>query len=251
MDAFRNIGRRLSVTHTSGVSPGEEADLIGRIVPLVARRPRRRNGSEVMRSLQNTEHHRKPCRARRAPSGVLAAAAIATVIGPLPAHGGEAMLASATREGQRAMAATVGGSRDIKLGQVVLLQLGVDYYIRDGVALRYGLLLGHAGAKRTRDGFYGGPQIGLRWHVLRGARWSLDLEAYGAAVYHEHALTEDSLRFNFDLQPGAGVTYRVNADSLLRGGLRWHHLSNARVRGKEHNLGYDGPMLYLGVVWLR
>jgi len=32
------------------------------------------------------------------------------------------------------------------------------------------------------------------------------------------------------------------------GGLRWFHISNGRIKGKEHNVGFDSPLFYAGVM---
>lgn len=85
----------------------------------------------------------------------------------------------------------------------------------------------------------------MRWHVAKRNPWSLYVEALAGAVYQRHPITPASLRFNFDLQGGGGVTYRVSRNAMLAGGIRAHHLSNARVRGRNHNMGYDAAMLYL------
>lgn len=83
---------------------------------------------------------------------------------------------------------------------------------------------------------------------MSGTDWSAYLDGLVAPVLHEHALTPQSLRFNFDLEGGVGATRRVAAGLHLNGGLRWHHLSNARVRGKSRNLGYDVPLGYIGLL---
>ena len=64
-------------------------------------------------------------------------------------------------------------------------------------------------------------------------------------MFQQNPFTERTLRLNFDLQPGAGATYRLSHYTMWQGGFRWHHLSNAQIRGRAHNFGYDGPMLYI------
>ena len=170
-----------------------------------------------------------------------------------PAHAvsaepGTSLLSAATAKGTRAWSSAFGASYDSKLGHAYVWEAGVNHYLFDYISFSYGALLGYASPRRTKDGVYGGPQIGVRWHFFRGERWSIDMEALAAAVFHQHPLTENSLHFNFDLQPGLGVTYLLNRETMIRGGARWHHLSNARVKGKERNLGYDGPMAYFEMV---
>ena len=170
-----------------------------------------------------------------------------TAPAPAPASGSaSAESLSPFAEGARYFSLTLGTSRDPSLGRIYLTQFSVDHYLWNDIALRAGFIFAYADARRNDDGVYGGPELGLRWHFLQHDRFSLHLDGSVAAVFHEHPLTENSLRFNFDLQAGLGAMYQLSDDLLLQGGVRWHHLSNARIRGKSRNLGYDGPMLYLG-----
>ena len=131
------------------------------------------------------------------------------------------------------------------LGWIHLTELNVSYYLIDDLAVSCGGIIGYINARQSPGGALGGPDLGLRWHYAKGHRWSTYAEALVGAVFQQHPLAEEGLRFNFDLQPGAGASYQLNDRALLQGGLRWHHLSNARIRGKEHNPSYDGPMMYL------
>ena len=51
---------------------------------------------------------------------------------------------------------------------------------------------------------FGGPEVGVRWHFAQNESWSTFLDGKVGTVFHEEALTPDSLRFNFDLQLGVG-----------------------------------------------
>ncbi|MBI5411176.1 MAG: acyloxyacyl hydrolase [Nitrospirae bacterium] len=140
---------------------------------------------------------------------------------------------------------TAATSRKPSLAWFALTQLHASYYLVDDLALVYGGQFGYVEAPRTAGGVYGGPELGIRLHFAQGKRSSLYVEALAGAVYQQHSITPASLRFNFDLQGGGGATYRISHNTLLGGGVRAHHLSNARVRGRNHNMGYDGTMLYL------
>jgi hypothetical protein len=136
-------------------------------------------------------------------------------------------------------------SRKPALASIALAQAMVSYYLVDDVAIECGGQVGYADSQRTSAGALGGPEFGTRWHFAKGERWSTYVEGLVGAVYQRHPLTQSSLRFNFDLQGGGGATYHASNNTVLAGGVRVHHLSNARVHGKEQNLGYDAPMLYL------
>lgn len=186
---------------------------------------------------------------------ILYPAVLASVLVLLLAPGAPAWASDATGQtgtpfarGTRWVSASIGASRDADIGSIRAGQFGVDSYLRDNLAVHVGLTLAYADPKTQPNGIYGGPQAGLRWHVVVRPDWSAYLDGLVAPVLHEHSLTAQSLRFNFDLEGGAGVTRRLGATTHLAGGLRWQHLSNARVRGKSRNLGYDAPQAYLGVL---
>lgn len=141
-----------------------------------------------------------------------------------------------------------GVSFDDRLGEIHMIQAGLGYGLASGLGVHAGVTLGYAHALRTKDHLLGGPQVGAIWRFAHTGRWSGYLDGLAGAVVHEEPMTEASLRFNFDLQAGLGAGYALSGGTLVRGGARWHHLSNARVRGKPRNLGYDGPLLYVGVV---
>lgn len=144
--------------------------------------------------------------------------------------------------------ASGGVSIDNRLGQIHVVQVGLGYGLAPDLGVHAGVTLGYAHALRTKDHLVGGPQVGALWRFAQSGRWSGYLDGLAGAVVHEEPMTDASLRFNFDLQAGVGGGYALGGGTLVRGGVRWHHLSNARIRGKPRNLGYDGPLLYLGVV---
>jgi hypothetical protein len=144
---------------------------------------------------------------------------------------------------------TEGFSRSQTKGDVYLTQLHVSRYFRDNLVVLFGGTIGYADAKRAEDGVFGGPEIGMRWHFAQKESWSTFLDGSVGGVFHEEAITPDSLRFNFDLQLGVGATYRLSKQTMLLAGLRSFHLSNARIQGKDNNLGYDAPLIYMGLLW--
>ena len=150
-------------------------------------------------------------------------------------------------KGSRSWSAISGVSYDESLGEIYFTQGMVRHYLADDVAIEYGGMVGYADMRRTPSGVLGGPELGMSWHFARSERWSMYLEGLVGAVLQQHPLAVNTLRFNFDLQPGGGATYRLDERTMLQGGFCWHHLSNAQVRGRAHNFGYDGPTLYLGL----
>ena len=140
-------------------------------------------------------------------------------------------------------------SRDPDHAHIYLTQVTAGYYLYDNFAVHLGGTFGYADSERSgRSGVLGGPEFRLRWHVWQEGRWSAFIDGSAGMVFHQTRLTEDSLPFNFNLQAGAGATYQLDSRTILKGGARWHHFSNARVKGVGRNIGYDGPMVYFGIM---
>ena len=149
--------------------------------------------------------------------------------------------------GSRYWSVAVGASDDASYGWIYSTQISGSYYIVDDLAITYGATFGYIDGTRMPPGVLGGPELGMRWHFAKRGRWSTYLDALAGAVLQQHPISQDSLRFNFDLRGGGGATYGLSHAVMALGGFHWHHLSNAAVRGRAHNLGYDGPMLYLEI----
>ena len=90
------------------------------------------------------------------------------------------------------------------------------------------------------------PAMEFRWHYYNRGDTSLFLNA-GIGVL---AATDDvpDMGTGFDFTPrfGAGLTHQIADDGTrLIAGLRWHHISNARMAGEDRNPSRDAPMLYV------
>ncbi|MBX3376596.1 MAG: acyloxyacyl hydrolase [Phycisphaeraceae bacterium] len=92
------------------------------------------------------------------------------------------------------------------------------------------------------------PAFVFRWHFYNEGDWTI----YGDVGIGFLLTTDDTpdkgTSFNFTPRIGAGVTYRVSEDVRLQFGLRWHHISNARLEGDSENPARDGVLLYAGVM---
>ncbi len=55
--------------------------------------------------------------------------------------------------------------------------------------------------------------------------------------------------WNFLPRAGGGVTYAITEDARLVAGLRWHHISNARISSNSSNPARDGLMVYVGLTF--
>ncbi len=136
-------------------------------------------------------------------------------------------------------------------GDLYLAHVGVGYHIWDDFSIN---LEGIGGIVNDIDDPRGGDSTSafgfdllLRWHFWKGDDWSVYADGGVGMVWFESAFPHGGTHQNFTPQAGVGGTYRIADDLRLMGGVRWHHISNARKSGKNENPGYDGLMLYLGV----
>lgn len=106
-----------------------------------------------------------------------------------------------------------------------------SFYDRGGDAA-YGLSLG----------------LGFRWHFLTREKWTLFADMGIGVLGTTDAVPPDGTAFNFMPRVGVGFTRELDERVRLIGGLRWHHISNARTRGDSRNPARDAPQLYVGLI---
>jgi len=88
----------------------------------------------------------------------------------------------------------------------------------------------------------------LRWHLLHGEDWTIYADAGCGLLLAGEEVPDDGTNFNFTPQAGFGGTLDVGNDGArLMAGVRWHHISNARIKGEDQNPGRDALMVYLGM----
>ncbi|MFQ5853474.1 MAG: acyloxyacyl hydrolase [Candidatus Binatia bacterium] len=124
--------------------------------------------------------------------------------------------------------------------------LGVGYYVVDDLSLNVEGV-GYVIEQANDTGGSGVNLVG-RWHYWRREEWSVYADGGVGLVYTRDTLRDPGTHFNFTLQGGMGATYDLANGLIPMSGLRWFHISNARIRGKERNVGFDSPMFYLGLM---
>lgn len=90
----------------------------------------------------------------------------------------------------------------------------------------------------------------FRWHFYHAETWtsyvSLGIGMLGATGN----VPDTGTSFDFLPRAGIGITKQLTDDGLrLDLGLRWHHISNARIHGDDDNPSRDGAMLYVGLIF--
>jgi len=113
-----------------------------------------------------------------------------------------------------------------------LLEAGLWSFYDRGADAAYGLSVG----------------FGFRWHFLTRERWSLFADLGMAILGTTDGVPPQGTHFNFMPRAGVGMTYQIDETIRLIGGVRWHHVSNARTRGDARNPARDAPLAYVGLI---
>jgi len=88
----------------------------------------------------------------------------------------------------------------------------------------------------------------FRYHFLQHDDWSMFADVGIGVLLSSGEVPTGGTNVNFLPRIGVGGTYRINnSRTRLIGGVRWHHISNAKILGNDENPSRDGLMLYLGV----
>ena len=122
------------------------------------------------------------------------------------------------------------------------------YFFGDEVSL--GLeLQGYFVDQVFEDTALAGANIVLRWHFFAADRFTLFVDgALGAAVAEEE-VPEGGTHFNYTPKGGGGATFKLRDDLHLIGGVRFFHLSNGNLHGRDENPSQDGVQYFAGVLF--
>ena len=93
-----------------------------------------------------------------------------------------------------------------------------------------------------------------RWHFWNIDRWSIFLDGGGGVSYADDQYPTyryDGTHFNFYGKVGLGASLELKSREYLTGGVRYFHMSNGQIHGKDQNPGQDGLQYWLGLMWTR
>jgi len=94
------------------------------------------------------------------------------------------------------------------------------------------------------------PAFVFRWHFINTGNWSVYADAGIGILLATSAVPEGGTNFDFMPRIGGGFTYKLDdRGDRLQVGLRWHHVSNARIEGDFNNPARDGLMFYTGLMF--
>ncbi|MBL8757582.1 MAG: acyloxyacyl hydrolase [Phycisphaerae bacterium] len=96
------------------------------------------------------------------------------------------------------------------------------------------------------------PNLIFRWHFCHDPAfdWSLYADVGIGLLFAFDDVPDGGTSFDFTPRAGLGFTHRIgDCDTRLQLGLRYHHISNARIQGDDRNPGRDSIMIYAGVIF--
>lgn len=126
-----------------------------------------------------------------------------------------------------------------------------EYFLVDDFSFNIDLGGGyfHQGRDDPGDAFGANLNLILRWHLVARDSYSLFVEGGAGVLGTTEEIPAGGTNFNFTPQAGFGATFALDEEkgSRLYTGVRWHHISNARIKGADDNPGRDAAMAYIGV----
>ncbi len=158
--------------------------------------------------------------------------------------------------------ATVGVASDFDDIEDVNASIGFSYFAADDVEVGGDLLLRYI-IQDGNDALGVNPYIFFRWHFLTSSTllgmnadaaagdraWTMFLEAGIGPMFSTDDVPPPATSTNFTPRAGVGITAAISERTRLLASLRWSHVSNADILGNDNNVGSDGVMLTVGLIW--
>ena len=96
------------------------------------------------------------------------------------------------------------------------------------------------------------PSVIFRWHFAHSETksWTAFADIGIGLLVSSERVPAGGTELNFTPRVGVGFTHELPGTSArLQVGLRWHHISNARIRGQDRNPARDAPMVFVGLIF--
>ena len=144
--------------------------------------------------------------------------------------------------------------RDIRLA---LLNIGAETYrwnsfgfVADAyfVATRGHIVVSEEPGQLNSDSFGGGGSLGLKWHFLRGKRWSTFFNGTVGFLWTSPEFPDGGSRLNFMERIGLGLTLQLREQLNLIASYSHVHVSNGQGLVRT-NPAFTGDGGYAGFVY--
>ena len=117
---------------------------------------------------------------------------------------------------------------------MIAATVGVSYGLRRNLALIISAPLYYV-EQRGPDAWLLGATSGVRWRALTRRRFGVFVEVEIGASRAEMATPPRGTRFNYLVLGAAGITTRVARGTHLLTGIKWIHVSNKGLAGRDRN----------------
>ena len=124
---------------------------------------------------------------------------------------------------------------------------GLTYGLRDGLMLIARSPLYHVW-QRGVDAYLLGITTGVRGRVFGGGRVAGFVELEVGISQADTLIPPRGTRFNYLAVGGAGATVRLRSDVHVLTGLKWIHISNNGLAGRDRNPDIEALGLQIGVL---
>ena len=111
---------------------------------------------------------------------------------------------------------------------------GLTYGLRRGVVLTARSQLYHVN-QRGLDAMLVAATLGVRGRIFRRERASIFLEVEVGVSEADTVIPPRGTRFNYLVLGGGGTTWRLRPGVHMLAGLRWIHVSNGGLAGRDRN----------------
>jgi hypothetical protein len=126
--------------------------------------------------------------------------------------------------------------------------IGASYYVFDNFSLGVEAS-GHRFEQAPgSDGWMYGVAGILRHHLIQFDRSTIFADVTFGPVEATDRVPAGGTYFNFATRAGIGTTYQIQDNLYLIGGVRYFHLSNARIEGPARNPSINGVEGYVGLM---
>jgi len=135
---------------------------------------------------------------------------------------------------------------DQHLGTVAV---AAGHYFLDNAAVEFQFLgvYGHD----DEDGFGVGINALARYHFINWGRLSLYGDVLGGTFWTSADFPTGGTELNFTYAGGPGLTYKIRDGFYVDGGIRFQHVSNFFIEGRDRNPIFNSFGGYVGLMWTR
>ena len=125
---------------------------------------------------------------------------------------------------------------------------GIGYYIFNNFALNGEIGYQYNGQSGP-DANVSMLALLLRHHLFHAGRFSFFIDFGVGVSYANQRTPTDGTYFNFIEKVGLGTTFQIKDNLNVLGGVRFFHMSNARIDGPERNPSINATQIYVGLLF--